>query len=511
MRTKYSIYNMAVSVAGQFVNVILLFISRKIFIRCFAIQYLGVNGLFTNILTVLSMAELGIGTAMIYGLYRPAAEENQDEICRLLNLYRLLYRLVGAFVFAAGLALLPFLSYLVKDGTGIPCMPLIYLMYLFDTVSSYFLSYRQSVITAHQKTFLITSVTQGVRSLQILLQIGVILLTGNFYLYLALQIGAQFVSNLILARAAGYLYPYIRRKGLGLPEEGEKKRILKDISAMAMHKFGAVVVSNTDNLIISAFVGLASVGLYSNYKMILNSMKLLMSYLYGAVAAGIGNLAATSDHEKISRVHRELNFLLSMVYGYLAVCLFLLFNPFIGLFFGWEYTMGTPVVFLIVADFYLHGMRQITLKFRDGMGLYRRDRYKPVVEAVLNLVVSIALVKRFSVAGVLAGTIISTMLTNFWVEPLVFFKYGIQEEWKKKLGRYFVEYLKYSAVTVSCGVILWLFLTRIPDRNFLFFIGKGLLSTAVYAGAVSRVFGHSEEWGMLTERLTGVLKKRRAR
>lgn len=509
MRTKYSLFNMAVSFAGQFINLILLFISRRIFIRCFAIQYLGINGLFTNILTVLSMAELGIGTAMIYGLYRPAATEDQDEICRLLNLYRLLYRVVGIFVFVAGLALLPFLPHLVKGGTDIPHMPLIYLMYLFDTVSSYFLSYRQSVITAHQKTFLITVVTQGVRSVQILLQIAVILFTGNFYLYLALQIGAQFVSNLILSVAAARLYPYIRRKGLGLPERGETKRILKDISAMAMHKFGAVVVSNTDNLIISAFVGLASVGLYSNYKMILNSIKLMMSYVYGAFTAGIGNLAATSDGEKIYSVHRELNFLLSMLYGYMAVCLFLLFNPFIGLFFGWEFTMGMPVVLLIVVDFYLHGMRQLTLRFRDGMGLYRHDRHKPIAESALNLAVSLVLVRRYSVAGVLAGTIVSTLLTNFWVEPMVFLKYGVKGNWRKNLGRYFAGYLRYSLMTILCGGALWLLFQRIPDRNFWYFIGKGVFATAFYGGAAWFFFGRSEEWGMLAERLGGILKKRK--
>ncbi len=508
MRTKYSLFNMAVSFVGQFVNLILLFISRRIFIRCFAIQYLGVNGLFTNILTVLSMAELGIGTAMIYGLYRPAAAEDEDEICRLLNLYRLLYRMVGVFVFFAGLALLPFLPSLIKGETDIPHMPLIYLMYLFDTVGSYFLSYRQSVITAHQKTFLITAVTQGVRSVQILLQIAVMLLTGNFYLYLALQIGAQFVSNLLLAAAAGRMYPYINRKGTGLPGKDEIKRIWKDISAMAMHKFGAVVVSNTDNLIISAFVGLAAVGLYSNYKMILNSIKLFMSYVYGAFAAGIGNLAATSDGEKINMVHRELSFLLSMMYGYLAVCLFLLFNPFIGLFFGWEFTMGMPVVLLISLDFYMHGMRQLTLKFRDGMGLYRHDRYKPFAESAINLAVSLLLVKRFSVGGVLAGTIVSTLLTNFWVEPMVFFKYGVKSDWKHKLCRYFAGYMRYSFMTVLCGGLLRLLFTQIPDRNFLYLIGKGLLCTACYGGAAYLFFSRSEEWSMLTKRLDGILKKR---
>ena len=194
MRTRSSLRTLAVSFAGQAVNLILLFVSRRLFVQYFTQEYLGVNGLFSNILTVLSLAELGIGTAMIYGLYQPAAAGDRAEICRMMNLYRLLYRAVGFVVLVLGAVLLPALPYLVRGG-GVPHLRLIYCMYLFDNVMSYFLSYKQAMLAAHQEAWRINAVTQSVRSVQILLQMAVIVCLRDFYVYLAIQMCSQLTAN----------------------------------------------------------------------------------------------------------------------------------------------------------------------------------------------------------------------------------------------------------------------------------------------------------------------------
>lgn len=496
MRTRSSLRTLAVSFAGQMVNLILLFLSRRMFTRYFTQEYLGVNGLFSNILTVLSLAELGIGTAMIYGLYKPAATGDREEVCRLMNLYRLLYRAVGCVVLMLGAALLPVLPYLVR-GEGVPHLRLIYCMYLFDNVMSYFLSYKQAVLAAHQEAWRTNAVTQAVRSVQILLQMAVILCLRNFYVYLAIQMCSQLTANLIISGIVDRRYPYLKESRKEFPSRETCRELLHHVGALSLHRLGGVFVSHTDNLIISMFKGLAVSGVYSNYQMVLNSIRTMMAYVYNAFSPAIGNLAATGDRERVYEIHSALNFLLSLLYGWLALCLAALFDPFIRLFFGDNYALPMPAVLLIVLDFYLHGMRQMTLRFRDGMGLYWYDRYKPIAETVLNLVVSVALVGRYSIAGVVMGTIVSTLLINFWVEPLVFFRYGVKDDWKRRYRRFYGQYAAQAAVLAAdCAIVLALHV-RLPVENMADWVLRGIFCTGLYAMSALLAFRRKWEWQYL--------------
>lgn len=507
MRTRNSILNIAVSFGAQAVSILLLFISRKVFLNYFTEEYLGVNGLFTEILTVLSLAELGIGTAMMYGLYDAVARTDEKEICQLMNLYKRLYTTVGLIVIGIGLAMMPFLDYLIKDNQ-IPHIRLIFLMYLADSAVSYFLSYKQTIIQACQKAYVVSGVGMTIRCCQILLQILSMVVLHNFYVYIAIQIGGQICTNVVLSVVSGKMYPYLRHNREGLPPKEKIQSIYRHIKAMALHKFGAVFVSNTDNLLISAFVGLGTVGLYSNYKMVLNSLKLALSYIYNAFTAGIGNLAATESAERVHQVYNCLNFVMSMLYGWAAVCLWLLFNPFIGTFFGEKFVLPEIVVAIIVLDFYIHGMRQMTLRFRDGMGLYWYDRYKPFFEVAINLTVSLLLVTKYNIAGVLLGTIISSLVTNFWVEPYVLFRYGIKEDWKKGLADYFLRYGRYTLFALTAGCICGAVVSRFPADDLLLLILRALVISLIYGACALLVFGRSPEFQMLWKKLTGQIQKR---
>lgn len=510
MRTKNSLLNMIVPMIMQGINVILLFISRKIFIQYFAEEYLGVNGLFTEILTVFSLAELGIGVAMAYGLYGCVARKEEAEICRLMNLYRRLYTIVGLAVAVVGLAILPFLDVLIKDN-NIPHITGIYLMYLANSVLSYFLSYKQTLIQADQKNYIVSGVTQAVRCAQVVVQIILIITTKNFYLYLAAQMAMQVLTNYVLALVADRMYPYLVHNKYGLPQKEKRKEIFAHIKAMSFHKFGAVFVSNTDNLILSMFVGLKTVGLYSNYRMITTNVRLVLSYVYNAFTASIGNLVATESPKRVLAVYRSLNFMMSILYGWLSVCLYVLINPFIGLFFGEKYRMSAAVVVVIVIDFYITGMRQMTLRFRDAMGLYWHDRYKPIPEVLINLVVSLLLVTKYDVVGVLAGTIVSSLATNFWIEPYVFCRYGIKENWKKIYGEYYIRYGIYTLVTIVAGALGVLATCRIPDVNFFWWILKAVLISAIYGLLILVLFFRTPEFRFLVEKIMELLHKRRHR
>ncbi|MCM1134495.1 MAG: oligosaccharide flippase family protein [Clostridium sp.] len=496
MRTRSSLLTFTVSCVGQLINVVLLFTSRRLFVQHFTQEYLGVNGLFSNILTVLSLAELGIGIAMLYGLYKPAANGDRTEICRLMNLYRVLYGIVGIVVLALGLILMPALPYFVQGGDGLQ-LRLIYGMYLFDTVAGYFLSYKQAILTANQEAWRTTAVTQAVRSVQILLQMIVIVCLENFYVYLAIQMCSQLTANLILSRIVDRRYPYLKNNRKGYPSRESCKDIFRQVGALSIHRLGGVLVSHTDNIIISTFQGLATVGIYSNYQMVLNSIRVMTAYVYNSFSPAIGNLAASKEKKRICEIHSVLDFLLSLLYGWLALCMIVLFNPFIRLFFGEHYVLPSLTMLLIVVDFYLHGMRQMTLRFRDGMGLYWYDRYKPIAEALLNLVVSIALVGRFGIAGVVTGTIVSTLLTNFWVEPLVFFRYGVMEGWKGKFAKYYIWRAAHTAVLVIDSVILWALHIRFPIQRFIDWIFWGILCTFLYGLTVLLAFYRTKEWRYL--------------
>lgn len=508
MRARNSIINLLASVGAQGVNILLQFVSRFIFVRYFSEEYLGVNGLFTEILTIFSLAELGIGVSMMYGLYEVIARKDETEIGRLMNLYRRMYAAVGCVVAVIGCALLPFLDFFIGS-TEIPHIRWIYLMYLANSVLSYFFAYKQTLIRADQKEYIVSGVTQLVRCIQVLVQIGIIVITENFYLYLIVQIFCQVMTNVILSVVADRKYPYIKKRDIGLPDRVVRKDIYQHIRAMAFHRFGSVFVFNTDNLLISMFVGLGTVGIYSNYKLVTNSLRTLADYIYNALTASVGNLTVTESPEQTLSVYKALQMGMSLLFGWMAVCLVTLFNPFIGLFFGEKYLLDFSTVVIIVLDFYILEMRQITLCFRNAMGLFWYDRYKPVFEVFLNLIISLFLVRRYGIAGVIMGTVISSLATNFWVEPLVLFKYGIKIKWKHNLADYFFRYGKYTLFTVVCSWICLELGGLLGNVTLLSFTGRGAIACIVYILLAIVVFGRTEEWRYLSGKVIGLIKSGR--
>mgnify|MGYP002569975102 CR=1 FL=1 len=298
MRTRYTLINMVVNVGGQLMNQVLLFISRMVFIHYLSAAYLGVNGLFTDVLGILNLAELGVGTAMIYSLYEPAAKNDEHRLAQLMNLYRLLYRIVAVVVLLVGLALMPFLGFFIKDSSGIEHLRLIYLMYVANSVCSYLLSYKNSIYLAYQKAYVRNLWAQLCDAVKTLFQIVLIVLTGNFILYLAVQFVMQFIPNIIVSVKVDKEFPYLK-ECRELPEKEERNGILKNIGAMSMHKLATVIVRNTDSLLMSSFIGLATVGLYSNYRLGLNALNNLLNKFATAFSGSVGNFAALENSDEL--------------------------------------------------------------------------------------------------------------------------------------------------------------------------------------------------------------------
>lgn len=507
MRTRYSIINMLFNIGGQFLTMLLSFINRMVFIRCLSAEYLGVNGLFTDVLSILNFAELGIGTAMVFSMYEPAARDDEQKLARLMNLYKWMYRAVAVSVLLFGLVLLPFLPYLIKGGEGIEHITLIYMIYVLGSASSYLLSYKNSIYQAYQKGYICAGWSMACECIKTVSQITVLLLTRNFILYLAVQQAIQFLPNIMVSRMVDKEFPYLKECH-ELPEREERNGILKNIGAMSMHKLATVIVRNTDSLLMSSFIGLATVGLYSNYRLVLNALNNLLNKFATAFSGSVGNFAVMENSDRLYKIYKEMDFMFFVMSAYLTGGLMMLFNPLIELLFGREYCFPMTTVAIIVTEFYISRMRQTNLLFREVMGLFWNDRYKAVAESIINLVASLVLVRQYGVTGIIWGTIISTLCTCAWVEPYIFLKYGVQDAWQKKLRDYFAEYLKRTLLTaaVSAAAVLWV--QRFPVGNFGIFILDGLLYTAVFAGVIVLFYRGSEEYDTLRQRGLKVLKRR---
>lgn len=451
-RTQSSLKNLLTAIVGQSAGIVISFIARIAFLRCLNEEYLGLNGLFSNILSIFSLVELGVGPAMNFALYKPLAERDTERIKSLMGLYRKAYILIGCTIAAIGLTFTPFYTLLMDEVPDIPNLTLIYWLFAANTVISYFFSYKRALIICNEKRYIATIYRYGSYFLLNVAQIAVLLITHNYILFLVLQVLFTFAENVVVSRRADKMYPYLReKKPAPLPKE-TVRGIKKNIGAMIFHKIGGMVVMSTDNLILSRYVGLAAVGLYSNYYMIMDALNKIVSLLFDSVIASVGNLNASeveADRVKLEKTFDRTFFANAWIYGFCACCLWVLFNPFISLWLGDSLLFDRFTVLIIVINFYLTGMRKAAMTFRSATGAFYYDRYRPLAESVINIVASIVLAKHMGVAGVFLGTIISNVTTCIWEEPYVLYKHVFHS----KGSGYAIAFSIYMAVTAfACAV-----------------------------------------------------------
>ncbi len=453
MRIDNSIRNAKYSFLAQIANLMVQFISRTIFIQILGQEYLGLNGLFGNILTILSLADMGIGTVLVYTMYEPLATNNHEKIRQLINIYRKIYHRIAGVITIVGLSLTPFLHLLIKDMPDIPNISLIYILYLANTVVSYIYVYKISIINADQKNYIVTLNQQIFTVVSNLAMIIVLLLTHNFLLYLSTQIIFSIISNVHLSHVANRMYPYIKYYGQHELPEKEKRQIYAGAFAMVFHKIGGIVVSGTDNLLISIMVSLDSVGIYSNYLLIINAVKKVISMYTSSILASVGNLTVTENTKKMQVTFNHIQYSTFLITAFCSTCLIALLNPFIQIWLGDNYVFNMACVIAIVATFYIEGMRQPVLCFIDAMGLFTKNKLKPVVESICNLALSIILTLKFGIIGVFLGTALSEFFVCTVWEAITLYKYGF----KTSIKPYIIRYSFFFALTLVptlCSMII---------------------------------------------------------
>lgn len=448
-RTEYSLLNIITGLGGYVLNIIMGLVCRMVFTRTLSVEYLGVGGLFTNILGMLSLAELGIGSAIVYALYKPLAINDKEKVASLVRFYGQCYRVIGCTVAAIGIALIPFLDLLIEELNIKESIYLIYGLYLFNSSITYFFSYRSSLIMAAQQNYIVTATNYAITVIQSILQIIWLLATREYIGYLLIQCAGSFANNIIISHIAKKKFPYIVSKDIRPLEKTERSSLTRNIKALVIWKLCGLLVNSTDNIIITFFNGLATVGLSSNYTLLSNTLNALLNQLFNGITASVGNLNAIETKEKKLRIFNIINLANFWFFGWASIGIFVMSSDIVRLMFGESYVMSMEIPFVIALNFYMVGMQNAVWTYKNTMGLFRQGRYLLILTAAINLVCSLWLGKIWGVFGILFATTISRACTNTWYDPYAVFKYGLEE----KVSVYFKKYGSFAVILILTGGI----------------------------------------------------------
>lgn len=419
-RTQKSTFNLITSIISQFLTIALSFVSRSVFIYTLDARYLGINGLFTNIISLLSLVELGISTALIFSMYEPLAHDDKKKLAALTKFYKKLYTIIGIVIATLGLLLFPFLDFFINLDVGVPNVKYYYLLFLLQSVCSYFMVYKTSIMIADQKNYILTRNTMFFNICATITQIVVLLLWRNYAIYLIVIVVFNILGNLYNSRVAEKQYPYINdNEDL---DSVEKKAIWENIKSMFMYKLGGVILNNTDNILISKLVGTLEVGFYSNYSLILQKVSNLTSLVFTSIQASLGNLNVDAMPQKKKAMFDILSLMSFWIYGFCSICFCILFQDFMCIWVGEEYLLGNATMYVSVANFYLQGVLYPIWCFRNTTGLFKETKYTMILASFLNIVLSIALGIIWGMFGIFIATVISRLCTNIWYDPYRLFK-----------------------------------------------------------------------------------------
>lgn len=503
-RTENSLLNIATGLGGYIINTLLGLVCRIVFTRTLAADYLGINGLFTNLLSMLSLAELGIGTAIVYALYKPLALDDKEKIASLVKFYGKCYRIIGIIVAVIGLCLLPFLDVLIRETPDIPeNLNLIYLLYLFNTSSTYFFSYRSSLLTAAQQHYLVTGLSYIITIIQSIVQIVLLFLTHNYIIYLLIQSFGTLLFNFSISYVAKKRFPCIAAKNIQPLSANERHDLIRNVRALTITKVSGMIVNQTDSIIITYFSGLVTTGLSSNYTLLSNTLNTLLNQLFNGITASIGNHNAIETKEHKLQLFYSVNLANFWLFGWAAIGIFVVSNDLVSLLFGAEYVLSRSISFAIALNFYMVGMQSAIWTYGNTMGLFRQGRYLLLLTAAINLFCSIILGKIFGLFGILIATAISRALTNTWYDPYKVFKYGFFESpWI-----YFKRYLLYALLLAFTGSICYFICTLITLSTAVNVILKTIICTVVPNAVFLICFYKTEDFSHLKKLAVNAITK----
>ena len=476
----------------QIVELITSFVTRTFFIHCLGADYLGLNGLFSSILSALSLADLGVGSAIVFHLYKPIAVGDEEEIKKLVRFYKTCYLIIGTFIFIVGCCLIPTLPYIVNFDTNVDLnLYIIYILYLFNTASSYwFYSYLQSVANAYQKQDIVNKYVSLFKIVTSLICSAGLIISRNYYVYLVAQIIVTFAQNICIRKKLFEIFPVIRKlKGYKL-EHCKVMRIFKDVSAIMVDRVSNTLSTSFDSLIVSAFVSTTMVGYISNY-MLINGMVIgVATSIATAAYASIGDLVSTSDTERQIKVFKKLDFANHYLLYFVCVCETVLATPFIILWSGDSYTVSFPVIFCIYFDAYIYNLLWPIWGFKDGMGLFNKGKFLKLIRGVINIVMSIAVCRKYGAFGVYFASLITNLLITVPNFTYIVFRYGFNKSPREQL----VKVLFRMCLTVSVIFITRYLCGLLGTVSIVSFIGMMAICSVVPNLIFFLLYHKTSEW-----------------
>lgn len=479
MRSLNSLKNIGTSIGTTIILAALGFFTRKIFVDSLGEEYLGLNGLLLNIIGMLSLVEGGIGTSIVYNLYKPLAEHNEPKIIALVQLYRRIYRYIALGVFLLSLCIYPFLDVLIKDGDNLSYVSIVYFIFVFNNLIGYLMADKWSLINSDQKQYKLAGYNLACQIGLNLVKIAILYYFKNYILFLAVEFFFTLGYNLLVIKKVNKLYPYVNTKIKYSIDQATKQNIITNVKALFLYSIGGYLLHSTDNIIISAYVGIGIVGFYSNYTLIVGQLKSLTKPIFAGVKDSVGNLVASEGEDKQHTIFNVLYMINFCLVSFVVVLIYNTINPFISWWLGVEYLLPQYIVAIICINYFVDEIRSSIMTFKTVSGIFDADKYVVFLTAVINLIISLTLVHSLGLAGVLLGTSISMLLTASWNWPRLVYKYTF----KRSPKIYYIKYIIFAIVTL----VLCLFTTYINDLffvcdgryNFVTILMRGIICTLI--------------------------------
>lgn len=471
-KSKNAKRNIIIGVINKIITMILPFIVRSVIIYKLSADYLGLNNLFSSILQVLNLTELGFSNAVVYSMYKPIAVNDSDAICALLNFYKKVYRVIGCFVLAIGLLLLPFLPHFISGEYPQDVnIYILYLVYLANTVLSYWLfAYKNAILNAFQRTDIISIVNTFSLIGMYLLQVIILFTTRNYYFYIITLPIFTVVQNMLVAYESKKLYPQYTCKGK--ISNSLLSEIKQQVSGLMITKLCAVSRNSFDSIFVSAFLGLVTTAIYGNYYYVMNAVITILNVISNGFLAGVGNSIVTDSREKNYADLTKINFIYMWLSGWCTVCLLCLYQPFMEVWVGENLMFSMPIVILFCVYFYSLEMGVIRGVYSDAAGLWWENRYRALTESLSNLILNYILGKLFGVIGIIVATLISILVINFGFGSQIVFRYYFKNG---KIGNYFADHAKYAAVTFLMCLAIYSVVAHITLTGFVGLIIKAVV------------------------------------
>ncbi len=502
IRTRNSIRNITAGLLNQIIALLMPFVIRALIIQKLGVEYLGLNSLFSSILQVLSLTELGFGSAMVYSMYRPIAEGNTRLINALLGLYKKVYKYMGLGILCVGLLLIPFLKHLIaSDYPDSVNLYIIYAIFLANTVISYFLyAYKSSLLIAIMRSDIDSIITGICNIAMYLLQAIILLFISNYYVYAVLIPAFTAINNIIRSKVIDLKYPEYKAIGNLSPEivKGIKKRVV----ALAGHRLGGVIFSSADSIIISAFLGLVILGKYSNYFCVYTAINGMMSVVFQSIIAIIGNGIVTQPKEKNMTDFYHLFFINGWITGVCAICFLCLYQPFMRIWVGEENMLGISIPILLSIYYYFANIRKVETTFKDAAGMWSADFWKPYVSVIINITANIIFVNVIGLEGVIISSIVAIVCVEIpWEVYVLFHDYFICS-YKK----YYLNFIKITMAFLGSAVVAW-FACIIFDEDITGIVIRAVICLVIPNIIAIVVFKNNDDYQFWKKKIKEIIKK----